>query len=119
MATLLVEPTSPLTSLGAQPIPSTNPSQRTTTRIPHKEPAVVLAPLKNRMVLVETADRSRVAVHAAGTMRVLLVRLVAGDAVVIERSTFDPTKGRIVALDSAFPEHQRRAPNPRRIPDSD
>ena len=51
------------------------------------------------MLLVETAKGDRVAVHAAGKMRVRIVRVLPGDRVRIQRSPFDATKGRIVAAE--------------------
>jgi translation initiation factor IF-1 len=63
------------------------------------EPAQVLEMLPNEMLLVETEDGDRVAVHASGKMRIRIVRVLPGDHVRIERSPFDATKGRIVAVD--------------------
>ncbi len=60
---------------------------------------MVLATLPNEMVLVETENGDRVAVHASGKMRVRIIRVLPGDRIRIERSPFDATKGRIVATE--------------------
>ena len=73
--------------------------------------AVVLETLPNKMLLVETRHGAKLAVHASGKMRVALVRLVPGDAVRIERSPFDATKGRVIGIDRGHPRRVRRAPN--------
>jgi translation initiation factor IF-1 len=78
------------------------------------ETAVVVAVLPNKMVMVETASGDRVAAHAAKDLRMSLVRLLVGDGVRIERSPLDATKARILSLDRAYPQSQRRAPNPQR-----
>ncbi|MGE0142900.1 MAG: translation initiation factor IF-1 [Planctomycetota bacterium] len=78
------------------------------------ETAVVVGVLPNKMVLVETASGDRVVAHAAKDLRMSLVRLLVGDGVRIERSPLDNTKARILSMDRAFPQSQRRAPNPQR-----
>jgi translation initiation factor IF-1 len=75
------------------------------------EPAVVVETLPNKMLLVETRDGSRLAVHASGAMRIAIVRLMAGDAVRIEKSPFDATKGRITGIGTGHPGRVRSAPN--------
>jgi len=50
------------------------------------------------MLLAETDQGDRIAVHAAGPMRVAIVRVLPGDRIVVERSPFDAGKGRIVAV---------------------
>lgn len=77
------------------------------------EPAVVVGTLPNKMLLVETRNGARVAVHASGSMRIAIIRLVPGDVVRIERSPFDATKGRIVGIDGGHPARARSAPNDR------
>lgn len=72
---------------------------------------MVLEKLPNQMLLVETRDGAKVAVHASGAMRTALVRLVPGDAVMIQQSPFDPTKGRIIGIERGHPARVRRAPN--------
>lgn len=72
---------------------------------------MVLEPLPNKMLLVETRDGAKVAVHASGAMRIAVVRLLPGDAVRIERSPFDGTKGRIIGVDRGHPARVRSAPN--------
>ncbi|MGA0058533.1 MAG: translation initiation factor IF-1 [Planctomycetota bacterium] len=80
-------------------------------RADRSEPAVVVETLPNKMLLVETRDGSRLAVHASGAMRIAIVRLMAGDAVRIEKSPFDATKGRITGIGSGHPGRVRSAPN--------
>jgi translation initiation factor IF-1 len=80
-------------------------------RLDRSEPAVVVDTLPNKMLLVETRDGARAAVHAAGAMRMAIIRLVPGDVVRIERSPFDSSKGRIVGVDGGHPARVRRAPN--------
>lgn len=63
--------------------------------------ATVKRVLPNEMFLVETTCGDEVSVHASGKSRVAVVRLVPGDEVQIERSPFDPTKGRIVQGDES------------------
>ena len=77
----------------------------------HGEPAVVLETLPNRMLLVANQDGEKIAVHVSGAMRVAVTRLIAGDAVRIERSPFDATKGRIIGVERGHPERVRAAPN--------
>lgn len=78
------------------------------------ETAVVVAVLPNKMVMVETASGDRVAAHAAKNLRMSLVRLLVGDGVRIERSPLDASKARILSMERAHPQTQRRAPNPQR-----
>ncbi len=69
----------------------------TTGRI---QAGTVLQVLPNSRFLVELADGSEVVAHQSGTMRIKLVRAVAGDEVSVQISPFDSTKGRIVAPES-------------------
>lgn len=62
------------------------------------ESATVLKSLPNRMLRVVTETGEQVDVHASGVMRVRVVRLLPGDRVRIQRSPFDPTKGRLTEL---------------------
>ena len=94
-----------------------SPSPRSASRA--SEPAVVIDRLPNRMLLVELRDGARIAVHASGAMRIAVIRLVAGDAVRVERSPYDAGKGRIVGLDPDFPSRHRAAPNAQRRPSID
>jgi len=83
--------------IGENPRHDTGPSRGENPR--RGELARVVETLPNEMLLVETENGDRVAVHASGKMRVRIVRVLAGDRVRIERSPFDATKGRIVAID--------------------
>ena len=59
-------------------------------------PAVILETLPNARFLCRAEDGREVLCHVAGDMRMKTVRLLPGDAVVIEPSPRDPGKGRIV-----------------------
>ncbi|MBK8976467.1 MAG: translation initiation factor IF-1 [Planctomycetes bacterium] len=63
---------------------------------PDAEPGRVLRLLPNRLVFVELDTGENVTAHVSGPMRVGVVRLLAGDRVLVERSPFDASKGRIV-----------------------
>ena len=86
------------------------PRPLTDHRCPVGHPAVVLSSMPNGMSLVETAGGDHVLVHASGSVRVGIVRLLAGARVRIERSAVDATKGRITRLESVFSDRLRRAP---------
>ncbi|MEO0480958.1 MAG: hypothetical protein AAF196_15915 [Planctomycetota bacterium] len=60
--------------------------------------ATVLKSLPNKMLQVRTDEGDVVDVHASGAMRVRIVRLLAGDRIRIQRSPFDPSKGRVTEL---------------------
>lgn len=74
--------------------------------------AVVVRTLPNAMVLVEFDGGRQAAVHASGSMRVELIRVVPGDRVKVELSPFDGSKGRIVARRSSSPPVDRSDPQP-------
>lgn len=59
--------------------------------------ATVRRVLPNEMFSVETDQGDEIAVHVSGELRVSVVRLLPGDRVLVDRSPFDTTKGRIVA----------------------
>ena len=61
-----------------------------------KVAAVVLETLPNARFQCRTESGREVICHVAGEMRMKVVRLLPGDAVVIEPSPLDPSKGRIV-----------------------
>jgi translation initiation factor IF-1 len=52
--------------------------------------------LPNARFLCRAEDGGDVVCHVAGEMRMKVVRLLPGDAVEIEPSPLDPSKGRIV-----------------------
>ncbi len=60
--------------------------------------ATVLKVLPNAMFLLELEGGEQVQAHAAGKVRVLCTRLVAGDRVCVQRSPFDASKARITDL---------------------
>ncbi|MGA2872712.1 MAG: translation initiation factor IF-1 [Candidatus Dormibacteria bacterium] len=57
----------------------------------------VLEPLPNSLFRVELESGSKVVAHAAGRARLASVRLLPGDRVLVELSTTDPGRGRILA----------------------
>lgn len=56
----------------------------------------VVESLPSTTFWVELENGSRVLAHISGRMRVHRVRVLPGDRVVVELSTYDPEKGRIV-----------------------
>lgn len=60
--------------------------------------AAVVASLPNGMFRLRMQDGREVVAHAAADLRMALVRLLAGDLVVIDVSPFDPNKARIRSL---------------------
>jgi translation initiation factor IF-1 len=52
--------------------------------------------LPNTTFWVELENGSRVMAHISGRMRVHHIRVLPGDTVVVELSTYDPQKGRIL-----------------------
>ncbi len=57
----------------------------------------VLEPLPNSLFRVELEGGNKVVAHAAGRARLASVRLLPGDRVLVELSTTDPGRGRILA----------------------
>lgn len=57
----------------------------------------MLEPLPNAIYRVELASGHRVLAHAAGRARLTSLRILPGDRVLVELSTADPGRGRIVA----------------------
>ena len=57
---------------------------------------VVIEPLPNAMFKVELDNGHRVLAHISGKMRKNFIRILRGDRVLVELSTYDLTKGRIV-----------------------
>ncbi len=68
--------------------------------MPKEEPirieAVVREALPNAMFTVELENGHRILAHVSGKMRMHFIRILPGDAVTIEMSPYDLTKGRIV-----------------------
>ena len=57
---------------------------------------VVLEILPNAMFKVKLDNEHEILAHTAGRMRKHRIRLLAGDKVTVEMSTYDLTKGRII-----------------------
>ncbi len=57
---------------------------------------VVKELLPNTMFLVELQNGHQVLAHISGKMRLNFIRILPGDAVTLEMSPYDLTKGRIV-----------------------
>jgi len=66
---------------------------------PIRVQAKVIEALPNAMFRVELEDGHRVLAHVGGKMRMKFIRILPGDAVTIEMSPYDLTKGRIVWRD--------------------
>ncbi len=57
---------------------------------------VVVECLPNTMFMVELENGHRVTAHISGKMRKNSIKIILGDAVVVEMSPYDLSKGRIV-----------------------
>ncbi|MCL6584427.1 MAG: translation initiation factor IF-1 [bacterium] len=57
---------------------------------------VVVEPLPNAMFRVELENGHRVLAHISGKMRKNFIRILRGDRVLVELSSYDLTKGRII-----------------------
>ena len=57
---------------------------------------VVLEILPNAMFKVQLDNEHEILAHTAGRMRKHRIRILAGDKVTVEMSTYDLTKGRII-----------------------
>ena len=57
---------------------------------------VVLEILPNAMFKVKLDNDHQILAHTAGRMRKHRIRILAGDKVTVEMSTYDLTKGRII-----------------------
>ena len=55
----------------------------------------VLEALPNAMFKVELENGHQILAHISGKLRMLYIRLLPGDKVTVEMSTYDLTKGRI------------------------
>ena len=58
--------------------------------------ATVLETLPNAMFQVELENKHKVLAHISGKMRKHYIRILKGDAVTVELTPYDLTKGRIV-----------------------
>jgi translation initiation factor IF-1 len=56
---------------------------------------IVLEPLPNAMFRVELDNGHKVLAHICGKMRMHFVRILPGDRVKVEMTSYDPTRGRI------------------------
>ena len=56
----------------------------------------VVEPLPNAMFRVELENGHRVLAHISGKMRMHFIKILPGDAVTVELSPYDLTRGRIV-----------------------
>ena len=57
----------------------------------------VVEVLPNALFRVELATGERLVAHVGNRLRLHLVKLLPGDSVRVERSPYDPSRGRIVA----------------------
>ncbi|MEW5804710.1 MAG: translation initiation factor IF-1 [bacterium] len=57
---------------------------------------VVVEPLPNAMFRVELENGHKVLAHISGKMRKNFIRILRGDRVLVELSSYDLTKGRII-----------------------
>ena len=57
---------------------------------------VVSEILPNAMFRVKLENNHEILAHTAGRMRKHRIRILAGDKVIVEMSTYDLTKGRII-----------------------
>lgn len=57
---------------------------------------IVIEPLPNAMFKVELDNGHKVLAHISGKMRKNFIRILRGDRVLVELSTYDLTKGRII-----------------------
>lgn len=54
-----------------------------------------MEPLPNAMFKVELDNGHKILAHICGKMRMHFVRILPGDRVKVEMSSYDPTRGRI------------------------
>lgn len=57
---------------------------------------VVVEPLPNAMFRIELENGHKVLAHISGRMRKNFIRILRGDRVLVELSSYDLTKGRII-----------------------
>ncbi len=56
----------------------------------------VVEPLPNAMFRVELSNGHKVLAHISGKMRMHYIRILPGDRVLVEMSTYDLARGRII-----------------------
>jgi translation initiation factor IF-1 len=56
----------------------------------------VIEPLPNAMFRVELENGLKILAHVSGKMRMHFIRILPGDKVKVEISSYDPTRGRII-----------------------
>jgi len=56
---------------------------------------VVLESLPNAMLKVELENKHQILAHVSGKMRKNFIRILTGDRVLVERSPYDLSRGRI------------------------
>jgi len=56
----------------------------------------VVETLPNAMFRVELENGLRILAHVSGKMRIHFIRILPGDKVKVEVSSYDPTRGRII-----------------------
>jgi translation initiation factor IF-1 len=56
----------------------------------------VVEALPNTQFLVELENKHRILAYLSGKMRKFYIRILLGDKVRVEMSTYDPTRGRII-----------------------
>lgn len=56
----------------------------------------VLESLPNTMFLVELSNGHKILAHISGKLRMNYIKILPGDKVTVEMSTYDLTKGRII-----------------------
>jgi len=57
---------------------------------------MVIEPLPNAMFRVELDNGVKILAHVSGKMRMHFIRILPGDRVKVEISSYDPTRGRII-----------------------
>ena len=67
----------------------------------------VLETLPNAMFRVELENGHKVLAHVSGKMRMYFIRILPGDAVTVELSPYDLTRGRIIRRGNWKPRGQR------------
>lgn len=60
------------------------------------EDGVVLENLPNTLFKIALSDGREILGHLSGKMRINYIKVLPGDRVRVEMSSYDPTKGRIV-----------------------
>lgn len=61
-----------------------------------RKEGVITEALRNAMFRVQLNDGSLVLAHLSGKLRLNKIKILVGDKVLVELSSYDPTKGRII-----------------------